>query len=259
MPLILFGMAVIASIIGAITGVGGGIVLKTFYDLFDVGSVMTISVYATVLVFTMCIVSILKQLKKGFKFNLLFIVSISLGAILGGYAGNYLLVLATQKIPETTVKLIQSLLLLIILVFLIIYTKKSSTREFVANENSWLAFCLGLVLGTVSIFLAIGGGPLNVSLLIIVNHFKMRQAAVYSLATVFFSQISKLFTIVTSIGQLHFQASALPLIIIAGILSGYLGTLINQKLSNQQLEACYSFFMVGLCLLTGFNVIRFWG
>lgn len=121
MPLILFGMAVIASIIGAITGVGGGIVLKTFYDLFDVGSVMTISVYATVLVFTMCIVSILKQLKKGFKFNLLFIVSISLGAILGGYAGNYLLVLATQKIPETTVKLIQSLLLLIILVFLIIY------------------------------------------------------------------------------------------------------------------------------------------
>lgn len=119
MKLILFVVGIIASIIGALTGVGGGIVLKTFYDLVNAGGVLAIGFYSTVLVFTMCIVSVLKQIKSGFSFDWPFLISISVGSIFGGYIGNSLLNYAAKYIPENTTKLIQSVILLITLIFLV--------------------------------------------------------------------------------------------------------------------------------------------
>lgn len=46
--------------------------------------------------------------------------------------------------------------------------------------------------GSISVFLGIGGGPLNVSLLILLFSYDMKKATIYSIATIFFSQISKL-------------------------------------------------------------------
>ena len=195
MKLILFVVGIIASIIGALTGVGGGIVLKTFYDLVNAGGVLAIGFYSTVLVFTMCIVSVLKQIKSGFNFDWPFLISISIGSIFGGCIGNSLLNYAAKYIPENTTKLIQSVILLITLIFLTIFTNKSSKNKKEANFNWFAAFWVGLFLGAISIFLAIGGGPLNVSLLVIMFHFTMKQSSIYSIATVFFSQITKIISI----------------------------------------------------------------
>ena len=111
MKLILFVVGIIASIIGALTGVGGGIVLKTFYDLVNAGGVLATGFYSTVLVFTMCIVSVLKQIKSGFNFDWPFLISISIGSIFGGCIGNSLLIYAAKFIPVDTSKLFQSVIL----------------------------------------------------------------------------------------------------------------------------------------------------
>ena len=54
---------------------------------------------------------------------------------------------------------------------------------------------LGLFLGVVSVFLGIGGGPLNIALLTLFFSFDMKECVVYSIATIFFSQLSKLFQV----------------------------------------------------------------
>lgn len=258
MKLILFVVGIIASIIGALTGVGGGIVLKTFYDLVNAGGVLAIGFYSTVLVFTMCIVSVLKQIKSGFSFDWPFLISISVGSIFGGYIGNSLLNYAAKYIPENTTKLIQSVILLITLIFLTIFTNKSSKyRQKEANSNWFAAFWLGLFLGAISIFLAIGGGPLNVSLLVIIFHFTMKQSSIYSIATVFFSQITKIISIIATGQFMKFDPVMIPLLMLAGIIGGYIGTVWNQKISSAKLEQLYTYFMIALVLITGFNVYRF--
>lgn len=59
-----------ATTIGAITGLGGGVIIKPLFDLLGADTATVIGLYSSVAVFTMCLVSIYKQLKQGFNFKL---------------------------------------------------------------------------------------------------------------------------------------------------------------------------------------------
>ena len=61
----------------------------------------------------MCIVSIYKQLKKGFAFDVKMLLSISGGSVVGGFLGETIFSLTTQQFDNAMVKMIQSVLLLI--------------------------------------------------------------------------------------------------------------------------------------------------
>ncbi len=52
----------IANTIGAISGMGGGVIIKPALQIFDLDSVLIINFYSSVAVFTMSITSTLKQL-----------------------------------------------------------------------------------------------------------------------------------------------------------------------------------------------------
>ena len=74
--------------LGPLAGIGGGIVLKAMTDLFSPDSVQVIGFYTTVVVFTMCLVSIAKQVKSGFKYDLPMLLEISVGSLVGGDIGK---------------------------------------------------------------------------------------------------------------------------------------------------------------------------
>ena len=254
---ILILIALLATIIGATTGVGGGIVIKVLYDVIGIHSVLEIGFYTTIVVFTMCIISVYKQYRGGFKYDLNVLLSISLGSMLGGYIGNWLLNLFASGIPRDQLQIGQSVILLITLLYLLYYTYRQSGSDFSFNRSRINMLLLGLFLGAISIFLGIGGGPLNVSLLVIFFGYSMKQASVYSVATVFFSQIAKILTLL--IGQQYevFDLSLVPWLILVGIVGGYYGTQINQRISSATIGKIYNVFMVGMCALTIFNIVRF--
>ena len=67
MHIIIYSIIVLcATMIGAITGLGGGIIIKPAFDFVGIDTTSMISVYSTVAVFTMCLVSIYKRSKLGF-------------------------------------------------------------------------------------------------------------------------------------------------------------------------------------------------
>lgn len=246
----------VATVIGSLTGIGGGIVLKTSADFFSTDSVITVSFYTTIVVFTMCIVSIYKQWRRGFKFDLKVLFAISGGSLVGGYIGEYALNYFTRHSEQGRVQLVQNIILFITLVFLLIYTKRMSGRSNIKSQNPFTAVLLGLFLGTISIFLGIGGGPLNVSLLIILFGYSMKDAAIYSIATVFFSQFAKIISITYSGQYDQFDLKLIPFLIVTAILGGYVGTSLNQKYTSRKIEFLYSIFMVGLTVLTLVNIFR---
>ena len=65
-------------------------------------------------------------------------------------------------------------------------------------KNILVILIVGIGLGTFSVFLGIGGGPINVALTMLLFSFSLREAAVYSVGIIFFSQLTKMVTIAVS-------------------------------------------------------------
>ena len=250
-------IAFLGTIIGAVTGIGGGIVIKVFYDVIGLHSVLEVGFYTTILVFTMCIISVYKQYRGGFKYDLMVLLSISAGSMAGGYVGNRVLNLFARDISRERLQMGQSIILLLTLLYLIYYTYRKGGSSSSFKRTRLNIFLLGFALGSISIFLGIGGGPLNVSLLVIFFGYTMKQASVYSIATVFFSQITKIITILIGQQYAEFDLSLVPWLILVGIIGGYYGTQVNQRISNATIGKIYNIFMVAMCGLTVFNIMRF--
>lgn len=85
----------------------------------------------------------------------------------------------------------------------------------------------------------------------------MRDAAIYSLATVFFSQIAKIISIVYVGEYGQFNLPLVPILVFVAIMGGYIGTILNQRLSSRKIELLYILFMLALSLITLINIFRY--
>lgn len=89
MKVILYVVVILlANTIGAISGMGGGVIIKPALQIFNWDSVLTINFYSSVAVFTMAVSSTWKQIKAKNAINKTCVVGLSLGSILGGIAGD---------------------------------------------------------------------------------------------------------------------------------------------------------------------------
>lgn len=203
----------------------------------------------------MCIVSIIKQIKKGYKLDIYTIIYISMGSWFGGIIGEKIFNNITYQFDGSIVKFIQSSLLLVTLIFILIYTLNQEKIKKFSISNPFYILLVGLFLGSISVFLGIGGGPLNVSLLILLFSFEMKQATIYSIATIFFSQLSKILSIAIAGDLLNYDLSLLPFICISAIIGGYIGTQFNQKMNDIIIKKIYIKLMYVLIVITVYNVV----
>lgn len=251
---IYFLIIVLANTIGAISGMGGGVIIKPMFDALGYHSLEAIAFYSCVAVFTMSIASTYKQVKNGFEINWLNASAISLGSVIGGVAGNKLFnYLLSYYGDQKQVQFLQIILTVLSLVFVLIYTLKG-TKTFQLT-NLVMYFLVGGILGGFSTLLGIGGGPINVSFLIVCFSLTMKEATVYSIITIFFSQLAKLFEIAFSGSYENFDLSLLIAIIPAAIIGGYIGGIISGKLSDKWVT---KLFVSVVCLVILMNLYNGW-
>lgn len=248
------GIVLLATTLGAIAGLGGGVIIKPLLDAVGYHDASTIGVYSCLAVFTMCIVSIIKQLKNGFSFNIKVVVAVSMGSLLGGVLGDCIFNTIASSMDNHVVKIIQASLLGVTLLLIMWYTlNKNKIRHYKVN-NVVAIFLVGLFLGAISVFLGIGGGPMNVALLMICFSFAMKEATIYSIATIFFSQLSKITTLIMGAKLFTYDLSVVPYICISAIVGGLIGTVTNQKLNTDNIEKVFNIIMVILLIVCSFNV-----
>ncbi|HFI2473474.1 TPA: sulfite exporter TauE/SafE family protein [Streptococcus suis] len=253
--LLYFFIIVVANMVGAVSGMGGGVIIKPLLDLIGVHSVATISFYSSVAVFTMSLVSTYRQVRQGVVLSWMKVIFLSFGAILGGILGNHLLNwLLSNMENDEQVLVFQILLTMLSLIFAFLYSIKN-LRSF--NQTSKIAYlACGLVLGSLASLLGIGGGPINVSLLMLVFSLPIKEATVYSIATILFSQLSKLATILVQ-GQLgQFDLSLLFYIVPAAIIGGFLGAYLSKRLSVKKVERTFQAVILVVLLINLYNLIK---
>ncbi len=246
--LIYFLVIVLANAVGAVSGMGGGVLIKPIFDFIGAHSVAAISFYSATAVFTMSIVSTARQLASGRKINWSIALWVSGGGVLGNVAFEQLLLVFRD---DKMVQLIQILVTVLTLLFAFLYTKYN-WRGFALEKVGWYAAC-GLILGFLASLLGIGGGPINVSLLMLLFAMPIKEATIYSICTIFFSQLAKILTIAFSTGFGAYDLQILWFVIPAAIVGGLLGAKASNVLSPQRVTLVFQTVIVLVLLINLYN------
>lgn len=245
----------VATSLGAVAGLGGGVIIKPVLDLVGAHDAGTINLYSSVAVFVMCCVSLTKQLRAGFAFDKKMVLSVSLGSLLGGVLGERVFGALTSAFANGLVKSVQAGVLTAVLLLILLYTLRQDKLPSWKLTNPAAIFGAGLALGALAVFLGIGGGPLNVAALGLLFSLGAKEGAVYSLAIIFFSQLSKL--VLSAVGgQLWaVDLTYLPFVVVPAVAGGFIGTFGNRRLSEEGVRRIYLATMVVLPIISAYNCV----
>lgn len=252
--LVYFIVIILANTVGAISGMGGGVIIKPILDTIGAHSTAAISFYSSVAVFTMSVVSTLRQVRNGVSVHPQKAVLLSIGAIVGGVIGNSMFELLLEIYPEEYVQLIQMSLTALTLV-VSFYFAKYGGREHRLNHPFFL-FLGGIFLGGVASLLGIGGGPINITVLMLFFALPIREATVYSIVTIFFSQFSKLVTIAVTTGFSRFDLSLLFYVVPAAILGGFIGAGLSGRLAPRKIVLVYQIVVASVLGINVYNIVQ---
>ena len=253
MGVIYFIVILLACILGAIVGLGGGVFIRPIFDAIGYHNVLNISFFSSSAILTMAIVSTVKKLQDGTKIDVKIAALISIGAVVGGMLGNLLLErLVTLFAVETHVQYVQIVVTVMVLCLSLFLTIKSNLRYEVRNKS---AFCLtaGVCLGIIAAFLGIGGGPINVPLMMIFFGLPIKTATAYSIIIIFSSHLSRLVTMGVTIGYSYFDLPVLMFVIPAAAIGGLLGAKFSKILPDATIK---KMFIVAISAVMVLNIVN---
>ncbi len=259
MVVICFIVSFLASTIGAICGVGGGVIIKPVLDLFGVASVSTVSFLSGCTVLSMTCYSVGRNLiAKENRVDFAIGTPLALGAALGGVLGKQLFSTVKAMFPNPEmVGCIQAACLAAVTVATFVYTlkKASITTRHVVSKAACVA--IGLALGLMSSFLGIGGGPINLVVLFFFFSMETKTAAQNSLYIILFSQTASLLTTIAS-GQVPgFELPALLFMIAGGIGGGIVGRSLNKRLSSAAVDRLFLLLMAVIIGISLYNTAKY--
>ena len=252
MEIIVFLIVLLATLLGAVTGMGGGIIIKPVLDAANLYHIETVNLLSSITVLSMCAVSLIKGMRGGFKLNT-GMVCLSIGAAFGGLLGKQLFDVLTGKTSDAGSKGFQAVLTLILLAAIFFRRYYPSLHV----KNKPLLIMAGAALGTVSAFLGIGGGPFNVVVICMLFSVSGKEAVLYSLFTIFFSQTVALSATAISGGLSGFDFSPLLYMIPAGVGGGFLGSALHKKLSEKTSDKAFWFAVLLVTGITVFNIVKY--
>jgi hypothetical protein len=244
----------IATFLGAYVGLGGGVIIKPLLDLIGHDTVEVVNFISSCAIFSMSISSTIKHIKYKTKIDFAFIIKLSVGAIIGGICGCALFDCCLKSFDNTVLKGIQGLILGLLLLMAIIYINIKNAKSFKV-KNTVGIIIVGLALGTIASFLGIGGGPINVAFLILFFSMNMKEATIYSVGTIFFSQLSKLLTIATNGNIPNVNPLTLLTAIICAVIGGIIGAKANKKGNEKALKLTFTLVVLAIAIINFYNGI----
>ncbi|WP_392486400.1 TSUP family transporter [Haloimpatiens sp. FM7315] len=250
-----FLIALLATTVGSMAGLGGGVIIKPALDFLGDYNLNVISILSSITVFSMSVVSIIKQIKYGININYKRTILIALGSILGGLLGEKILKAVLCFADKKVIVVIQNSILAVLLFSIYIYM--NNRKKFKSYSFSNLMFCIliGGFLGMIASFLSIGGGPINVCFFTLFFSMAPKEAAVNSIITILFSQGSKITTIYLTSRFSNLDLSMLPFMIIGGILGGVIGSKFNNIFNNKAVLSVFNVVLIALVFLNAYNIL----
>lgn len=253
MTTVIYGIIIsLATFLGAFVGLGGGVIIKPMLDLIGKDTIDVVNFISSCAVFSMSISSTVRHIISKTKINFALIVQISIGAVAGGIGGTSLFNFLLEKFDNSTLKGIQGIVLGVLLVFAVVYVNLKNKKSFNVKNPIGVIF-VGLALGFIASFLGVGGGPINVAFLVLFFSMSMKEAAIYSVGTIFFSQLSKLITTFATASVPKVEPITLIVAILCAVICGILGAKANKKGNEKLIKTVFTVFVAGVAVVNFYN------
>ena len=250
-----------ACLLGAICGIGGGMIIKPALDALGMLDVAAISFLSGCTVLAMTMYSVWRSRRSGTsQIDYQIGLPLAIGGVFGGIAGKQIFaILADVSASLNQVGAIQSVSLVIITAGTLFYTMFKDKIPSFHFKNTLLCLLIGCILGLLSSFLGIGGGPMNLVFLFFFFSMPTKQAAENSLYIILFSQLSSLCTSVLSGSVPEFPWPVLLIMVSGGIIGGIAGRSINKNISERTVDKLFMILMVIMIIMNAFNAVQFMG
>ncbi len=259
MVFLFFAVSILSCTVGSICGIGGGVIIKPVLDATGIMGVSSISFLSGCTVLAMSLVSVYKNLRAGTaKMNVRISTALAVGAVAGGVAGKSMFQGLKNAVGnEDLVGMTQAIVLIAITLGTLVYTiykQKIPTKN---GTQLWLCAVIGLILGILSSFLGIGGGPINLVVLEYFFSMSTKEAALSSLYIIMFSQIASFVQTCVTGTIPDIRIACLIFMIAGGVLGGAIGSRIHKKLSEDGVNRLFIFLMAVIVLINICNAVKF--
>lgn len=251
MEVIFFLIAIFSTTIGAVSGLGGGTIIKPMLDAVSGLPLPAINFMSSCTVLTMTFLTIFRGRKDELDIPFLPTCYLAVGAACGGIFGKYLL-----SHLSGNVSLMQSSILLLINVIVYIYMKNQDKTPCLHMKSYLVCYLIGLVLGAISSFLGIGGGTLNMMLLYVLFGRSAKVTAKQSIFIIFLAQLMSVLTTLREGIPTGVLPVSLTVMMIGGALGANIGRSLSKKLSERQMKGFFVDVLVSMIALNAFNIGR---
>lgn len=255
MYIILLLVSFCASAAGAVCGIGGGVIIKPVLDAMNIADVSSISFLSGCTVLSMSCYSVGKAVLAGESgIERHTGTPLALGAAFGGILGKNLFSLLRELSAQPErVGGYQSVCLALVTLGTLAYTIFQPGIKTRWVEGRAACGVIGMVLGVMSSFLGIGGGPINLAVLYFFFSMSAKTAAQNSLYIILFSQTASLLTTFIARSVPLFEPPWLAVMVAGGILGGMAGRALNRKLSEAQVALMFKGLMLLIIGVSCYN------
>lgn len=248
-----------ASAAGAICGIGGGVIIKPVLDMIGSSSVSTISFLSGCTVLAMSCYSVGKSMLTGEKsIDTRTGTPLAIGAAVGGVWGKQLFSAIERALSSPgTAGGIQAMCLAAITVGTLIYTVYGTRIHTHRVQGAFACVAVGIMLGVMSSFLGIGGGPINLVVLYFFFSMDTKTAATNSLYIILFSQITSLAATLLTRSVPDFRPVSLVVMVAGGISGGIVGRQINKRIDDAAVKKLFIGLMTVIVAISIWNSYRY--
>ena len=255
MIVLFFIISFSASVIGAISGIGGGVLIKPLMDVASGLNTSVINFLSSTTVLSMASVSILRSRKRSVPIHFKTTSMMALGGVFGGLVGKNLFDFVKSWFgEEKIISISQSTILFLITVAVLLFYFYKEQIKPKTYESIGFSLFIGLLLGGIASFLGIGGGPINLAVLYLFFSMDSKTAALNSLVIIFFSQIANLLFTFFSGKVPDFTPMVLFIMILGGVGGGVCGSLISHSITNRRVDKLFMVLLVLIMVLCLYNI-----
>lgn len=246
-----------ATAVGAVSGIGGGVIIKPAFDLFTGLPASSVSFLSGCTVLAMTIVSLLQARNGPIRLEKRRGGLLGLGAAAGGVLGKLLFdALRAAAQNEAAVKAAQNAVMILLCLGVFAYVLGKARIRTRSVRAPWACLAIGLFLGAAGAFLGIGGGPINLVVLYYFFSMDSKTAALNSLYIIFFSQLASLLSLPFSGQPPQFRPAVLCVMVAGGIAGALLGRAAAKKLSAAQTDRLFLAVLLLITFISGYNVFH---
>lgn len=243
-------IVLLASLVGVITGVGGGVIIKPILDMISFGSRQSITFYSAISVISMALYNLVKKKDQILKLDKILIIVVCLSSTMGGFIGSEILNFFSNIVGERITN-VQSLVTVTLLIITFYISMRSKTFDLPRTLISSLIF--GTILGATSAFLGIGGGPFNVLVFNNLLAYPFTTSALLSIIVIIFSQSTNLATLIIQNGFSSFDWKIGLFLGFSALLGSYIATKIETKINSFWTKYLFLGVLMFLIILNTYN------